>query len=454
MPTLVTPDGTTLAYSDHEPPAGLAPATPVLLLHGLAGHLGEWDDLTARLLADGHRVVRHDARGHGASTRTPPDMTRAAAVRDVVALMEALALPPAVLLGQSLGGLTALLTAAAHPSRVAALVLVEAGPAGGAPELPGQIAGWLDSWPTPFTSFDQAVAFLGHEAWARGLDWREDGRGHARIDRDTMVAAVAELATADYWEQWSQVTCPTLVIRGEQGTTPPQEATEMRSRAHRATGIRLTVVPDAAHDVHLDRPEALYEAVKAFLPSTGPQGPQADAEPPEHARFAAYLDALARVPAAEEASLVRRVLADEDRTMARSAVVRHLDRRAAAIPRATVADDASWQSWAQAMAEAVREDAFLTTRLAEWTLLRALSAPSRPPSPPAPTHPAPRTVLPATPLPVPSQAAAMATALTAASDWLQRRLVEAPDTSPHVLAFLAEHGRTKKVRTAAARRAP
>ncbi|MGQ4361259.1 alpha/beta fold hydrolase [Streptomyces sp. SAS_272] len=277
LTTLTTPDGTTLAYADEKPPAATVPdpsltsdaadaavpRPPVLLLHGLAGHLGEWDDLSARLLADGHRVVRHDARGHGASTRAPADMTRAAAVRDTVSLMDALALPPAILLGQSLGGLTALLTAAAHPSRVAALILVEAGPQGRNPQLPAQIGAWLDSWPTPFTSFGQASAFLGHEAWARGLDWREDGTGHARVDRDTMVAAVAELATQDYWEQWSRVTCPTLVVRGERGTMPAAEHTEMRTRRPSAT--RLTVVPQAGHDVHLDRPTALHEAVTAFL---------------------------------------------------------------------------------------------------------------------------------------------------------------------------------------------
>ncbi|GGR67383.1 hypothetical protein GCM10010269_02690 [Streptomyces humidus] len=169
--------------------------------------------------------------------------------------------------------------------------------------------------------------------------------------------------------------------------------------------------------------------------------PPARGEPPEHARFAAYLEALARVPAAEETSLVRRVLTDEDATMARSAVVRHLDRTATEFPRATVADDESWQAWTKVMKEAVEEavgeDAFLTTRLSEWTLLRALTAPS-----------GPRARTPPTAAPVTATVAALGTA----SDWLQRRLVEAVDASPQALAFLAEHGRTKKVRAAAANR--
>lgn len=90
---------------------------PGLLLHGLAGHAAEWDVL-AELLLPTHRVIAYDARGHGASDRHPPSVTRTAYVRDVVAVITQLALAPAALIGQSLGGHTAMLTAAAHPSLV------------------------------------------------------------------------------------------------------------------------------------------------------------------------------------------------------------------------------------------------------------------------------------------------------------------------------------------------
>ncbi|MGW3420254.1 alpha/beta fold hydrolase [Streptomyces phaeochromogenes] len=278
-----TPDGTRLAYRDHHAPESDPEPTadsqrpPLLLLHGLAGHMGEWDDLLPLLLADGHRVITYDARGHGASTRRPPDMTRASAVRDVTTLIEELSLPtPVTLLGQSLGGHTAFLTAAAHPHLIDSLILVEAGPAGPSPDLPAEIAAWLDSWPTPFTSFSSAAAFLGHEAWARGLEERGDGH-HPRWDRDTMLAAVDEPASRAYWPEWDRVACPTLVVRGAKGTMREAEMARMARRAQIRTGRppqdrtqsqsqSLTeVIEDAGHDVHLDQPRRLHEAVRTFL---------------------------------------------------------------------------------------------------------------------------------------------------------------------------------------------
>ncbi|MDN0197083.1 alpha/beta hydrolase [Streptomyces sp. S.PNR 29] len=263
---LTTSDGTRIAHRDHTPEAGTS-ADPVLLLHGLAGHQGEWNDLVPRLLADGHRVVTYDARGHGDSTRHPRTTTRAAHVQDAVTLIEDLSLAPAILIGQSLGGHTALLLASAHPDLVKSLILIEAGPGGPNPKLPAEIAGWLDSWPTPFPSREAAQHFLGgQKAWADGLEEREDG-WYPRFDRDTMIDSISELATTAYWTDWSRITAPTLLVRGQNGTVPPQEATDMLTRRPQ-TQDRL--IPDAGHDVHLDQPDALYEAIRSFLLDLGP----------------------------------------------------------------------------------------------------------------------------------------------------------------------------------------
>ncbi|MFJ3938967.1 alpha/beta fold hydrolase [Streptomyces parvus] len=239
---------------------------PLLLLHGLAGHCGEWEPLAARFAAT-YRVIAFDARGSGASTRRPGDVTRAAHVRDVLAVARhfGLAGEDTVLVGQSMGGLTALLTAAAHPEVCRALVLIEAGPGGPAPELPEQIGSWLDSWPVPFPDVEAAEAFFGGgpagRAWAAGLAPGPGGL-HPRVDRDVMVATVQENAHRDYWDAWDRVRCPALVLRGENGTMKPDEADRMRAR-HPAT--RIAVIPRAGHDAHLDNMPAVHEEMARYL---------------------------------------------------------------------------------------------------------------------------------------------------------------------------------------------
>ncbi len=239
---------------------------PLLLLHGLAGHCGEWEALAVRFAAT-HRVIAFDARGSGASTRRPGDVTRAAHVSDVraVARRFGLAGEDTVLVGQSMGGLTALLTAAAHPELCRALVLIEAGPAGPSPGLPEQIGRWLDSWPVPFPDRAAAQAFFGGgpagRAWAAGLAPGPGGL-HPRVDRDVMVATVQENAHRDYWDAWDRVRCPVLVLRGEKGTMKPDEAERMRDR-HPAT--RIAVIPGAGHDAHLDNSAAVYGEMARYL---------------------------------------------------------------------------------------------------------------------------------------------------------------------------------------------
>lgn len=97
---------------------------PFLLLHGLGGSHLNWMRL-GPLLAERGRVLAPDMAGFG---RTPPAGRRTtvgANARLVSRLLESWAGGPAILVGNSMGGLVALLTAAAHPERVAGLVLLD-----------------------------------------------------------------------------------------------------------------------------------------------------------------------------------------------------------------------------------------------------------------------------------------------------------------------------------------
>ncbi|MFE2549456.1 hypothetical protein ACFXGI_13035 [Streptomyces sp. NPDC059355] len=140
---------------------------------------------------------------------------------------------------------------------------------------------------------------------------------------------------------------------------------------------------------------------------------------PEHWRYARHLDALAAAAlGAGEAEAVAAVLRDRDPVMAESAVVTHLDRRAAQLLA-----DAGFPGWARAMGTAIGARPFPARRLREWILLKAI-ADGEPWS---------------------------AAELTAASDWCQRTAAQSL-SSYEALDQLAAAARTHRVRSAAAAR--
>jgi len=238
-----------------------------LLLHGLAGHAGEWTE-TAGWLTQRSRVVVFDARGHGRSEHLPLDVSRAAHVADTVFVVEQLRLGPVVLIGQSLGGHTALLVAAERPDLVRGLIVADASPAEGDHGAVVELGDALKRWPVPFASREAALEFFGGpspaaEAWADGLEQRDDG-WWPRFDVDLMMRTLSEAVSRSYWSEWERIRCPTVVVRGGSGVIPAGDAHAMIRPLPQA---RLIELAGAAHDLHLDRPAEWREALSEFIDS-------------------------------------------------------------------------------------------------------------------------------------------------------------------------------------------
>jgi pimeloyl-ACP methyl ester carboxylesterase len=204
---------------------------PVLLLHGLGGHTGEWNE-TASWLTKSHRVVALDGRGHGESERRPADVSLEARVADVVFAIEELQLSPTVLIGQSLGAITAIVVAAERPDLISALVIVDASPGDGEPPDVAAVIEGLGTWPDP--QFDLAV----------------------------MERCLRETIGRSFWPEWQRIACPVLVVRAEHGIVARGEAEAMVERLPHA---RLVEIPGAGHDLHLDSPAEWREALREFL---------------------------------------------------------------------------------------------------------------------------------------------------------------------------------------------
>lgn len=246
----------------------------VLLLHGLMGRASHWAG-TARWLAERYRAVALDQRGHGRSDK-PADgpYTREAYVADAEAALEQLGLAPAVVIGHSMGALTAWQLAARRPDLVRAVVICDmrASALGAASQREWEE--WYASWPVPFATLADVRKWFGEDdPWverpspSRGEFYAEvmaecpDG-WRPVFTSVQMLTARATWVYDAHWEELAQVRCPALVLRGRDGDLGRAEAQEMVRVLPRG---EYAEVRDAGHLAHYDQPDAWRASIEPFL---------------------------------------------------------------------------------------------------------------------------------------------------------------------------------------------
>ena len=246
----------------------------VLLLHGLMGRASHWAG-TARWLSERHRAVALDQRGHGQSQKPPEGpYDREAYIQDAEAALVQLGLAPAVVIGHSMGALTAWQLAARRPDLVRAVIICDmrASALGAASQREWE--DWFDAWPMPFATLADVRKWFGEddpwverpqpsrgEFYAEVMAERPDG-WRPVFDHRQMLVSRATWVYDAHWEELAQVRCPTLVVRGLDGELGRAEAQEMVRVLPRG---EYAEIADAGHLVHYDRPEALRSAIEPFL---------------------------------------------------------------------------------------------------------------------------------------------------------------------------------------------
>jgi 2-succinyl-6-hydroxy-2,4-cyclohexadiene-1-carboxylate synthase len=256
----------------HVERAGDGPA--LLLLHGFTGSAESWAPLRATL---GGRwtTIAVDLPGHGRSS-APDDPARYALPRvadDLAAVLDALAIERAAVLGYSMGGRTALHFALRHPARVAALVLESASPgAGDAAERAARLAS--DAALADAVEREGVEAFV--DRWERLPLWTSqaalpaDVRGRLRAGRlanragglaNSLRGAGAAADPLPLGRLAAQA-APALLVVGALDTRYVALGRVMADAMPRA---RLAVVDGAGHAVHLEQPAALAALVGEFL---------------------------------------------------------------------------------------------------------------------------------------------------------------------------------------------
>ena len=244
--------------------------TPVLLLHGLAGYAGEWR-MTADWLAGQRRVVALDGRGHGRSERRPDDVSIAAHADDAALAIEELELEPAIVVGQSLGGLTAISLAADRPELVKAMASSTPTRRRARTTPSARSTRGCARWPVPFESVLAAAHYFGGSpgsaaAWANGLERREDG-WWPRFDFDVMGETLSEALARSYWDEWERIRSPGADRpRGRRRRRP----SDRRGDDQPPRQLAAIEVPGAGHDLHLDSPDEWRAVLTGFLEAVDP----------------------------------------------------------------------------------------------------------------------------------------------------------------------------------------
>ncbi|MBL8653461.1 MAG: 3-oxoadipate enol-lactonase [Alphaproteobacteria bacterium] len=259
----VARDGFTLAMRIDR--AADAAAPWIVLSNSLAADHRMWD-AQIPLLTRTHNVLRYDTRGHGASGVPKGPYSFADLVADAVAVMDHHGIAKAVFIGLSLGGMTGLGMALAHPDRLSALICCDAR----ADAPPPYVQGWRDRIAAIEKGGMDAIASGTIERWL-GAAFRaqhpEIAGQLAETIRTTPVegyrGCAAALMALDYRKDLPKIAMPCLFIVGADDLAAPPDA--MRDMAQAVTGAEFVMLPAAAHIANVENAVAFDGAIADFL---------------------------------------------------------------------------------------------------------------------------------------------------------------------------------------------
>jgi pimeloyl-ACP methyl ester carboxylesterase len=247
---------------------------PVLLLHAGVADSRSWAGVVD-VLAPTRQTITFDRRGFGRTRYGPEPHSH---VDDALAVLDHVGVDAAALVGNSMGGHTALDLALAHPERVTALVLIAPG-VRGAPD-PGELSppekALADAIDAAEAAGDLAeVNRLEAQVWLDGPTAPEGRVGGAArelfLDMNAIALAAsdpgpeAELPSA--WDRLAEIGVPTLAIVG--ALDFEEELTTCTALAAAVPGARLEVIPGVAHLPQMEADPTAFDLIDDFLAAPG-----------------------------------------------------------------------------------------------------------------------------------------------------------------------------------------
>ena len=240
---------------------------PLLLIMGMSGTALHWGEPFLRELRGDFDVIAYDHRGVGASTRLDGEVTIAQMAEDAAALLAALDIDAAHVLGISMGGMVAQELALRHPERILTLTLGCTYCGGPGSELtdPAQMAGLREAMISG--SAERAL----RAGWEINVSpaMVDDADAYAayleiasrrRVALPVVMAQLRACAAHDTSARLAQLSAPTLVIHGTEDALLP--VGNGRTIASLIPGAQLEIFEGVGHLFFWERPERSAELVR------------------------------------------------------------------------------------------------------------------------------------------------------------------------------------------------
>ncbi|GER90851.1 hypothetical protein KDW_50130 [Dictyobacter vulcani] len=239
----------------------------IILLHGLTDSGLCWTHV-ARALEQDYAVIMPDARGHGSSDGVASGFSNEILADDVAGLIQALQLEKPILLGHSMGGMTALTAAVRYPELLRAILLEDPSIIDRSPQQAGsaarstQMVKWLTDLKA--MSRDELLARVRRE----NPTWPQEEYGpwaDAKVAVDLAVCQSIGVIQR-YWRDLNaHITCPVLLITGdvERGVRVTPETAHEVLRYWPAGEV--VHIAGTGHNIRRDNYPDFMQAVQTFL---------------------------------------------------------------------------------------------------------------------------------------------------------------------------------------------
>ena len=258
----VKANGLVIHYRDR----GRRDGPPLVFINSLGTDFRIWNEV-AEILAPDFRIVLHDKRGHGLSESGPDQNEMADYARDLAALLDALGVGRATIVGLSIGGLIAQELYRHDPERIAALVLCDTAAKIGTDEVWDQRIAQVERG--GIEAIADAVLerwFTAHFRAARSTELAGMRAMLTRTPRQGYLAACGALKRADLRPYAGQIRVPTLCLVGdEDGSTP---VALVKETAALIPGSRFEIIEGAGHLPNIEKPEIVAKLVAEYATKT------------------------------------------------------------------------------------------------------------------------------------------------------------------------------------------